>query len=167
MNGSVRLLALLSNPTAAGYSDYALATYPTIDVPELELSAFDVGFLRSEYARCRLDRSAADPLVTGGPDGIPLIWPSKGQRIDKMPNLPSVRIRLGAAPPTSAQLLMSWIEDRDPALAAEWMGFSDIGAFLSTVREKGRIKLGHDSSGEAPTNLPPELSRRLPMRLRA
>jgi hypothetical protein len=162
IGGHVRWLVLLSNPTAQGYSDWTTATYPTIDVPELELSNQSITFLRSEYKRIRIDRSADDPITSGGPDGVPLIWASRGQRIDKMPNLPSVRIRLTAAPPTSAQLLQNFIIDRFPPLAAEWMGYASIDGFMAAARERGAVKLGNGGPVKA-TDLPPELSRRLPM----
>lgn len=141
LNGSTRILALTSNPAGTGYTDWTVATFPTIDVPELELSNFSVPMLRSEYSRLRPFRATDDTFVTGGPDGIPLIFPSSGQRIDKMPDLKSVRVRLPAAAVTSAQLLTCWIEDRYIPLAAQWLGFSDMGQYIETVNSRGKVKL--------------------------
>lgn len=161
LNGSVRLLMLTSNPAGTGYTDWPLATFPTIDVTELELSNFSVAVLRSEYSRLRWNRATDDPILTGGPDGIPLVVPSNGQRIDKMPDLKSIRIRLPAAPVTSAQLLTAWIEDRYIPLAAQWLGMSDQGEYIEAVNSRGRVKLGYGASVD-PAVLG-NLAKRFPM----
>lgn len=162
LNGSTRILVISSNPAATGYSDWTLATYPTIDVPELEYSNLSTFVLRSEYRRVRNEPSTVDPTFAGGPDGIPLIWPSRGQRIDKLPDLKSVRIRLPTTPAASAQLLACWIEDRYPALAAGWLGYSDIQSYIEAANKYGKLKLG-DGKLADPASVPGNVAKRLPM----
>lgn len=160
--GSTAWAILTSNPNAAGQSDWDLATFSTLDVTELEYSSLSPAFLRSEYARCRLDRASEDPVFFGGPDAIPLIWSSSGQRIDKLPDLVSLRVRLQANPPTAAELWVEYIEDRFPALAAEWLGYTDLGRYMDAVNSSAAmVKLG-PNGGPHPSALGP-IANRLPM----
>lgn len=159
-SGSTRWAVLTSNPATTGQSVWTRATYPTIDVPELEYNAIATDYLRSEYVRTRQDRSAADPTALT-PFAIPLIWSSKGQRTDKLPNIKSLRVRLPAAPPASAQLLLSYIEDRYPALAAEWLGWDDVNAFIAQANKSGLVKL--QGGGLHHHSTVGDIARRLPM----
>jgi len=160
INGSLEWLMITSNPLTTGQDDWTFATYPTIDVPDLEYSAQTVRHLRDEYVRVRRDRSASDPVVVGGPDAIPLVWAGPGQRIDKMYDAKSIRIRLPAAPTANAQLLMSYIEDRYPALAAEWLGYSDVNAFIDAANKHGMVKL--EGGGTVPHQQVGKIAKRLP-----
>ncbi len=164
IGGLARLLVATSNPTAAGYSAYTAATYGTINCPELEYSAQNTYFLRSEYRRLRWHQAVDDVILASTPGSIPLIIPSKGQRFDKLPDLRSVRLDIGAAVPTSAQLLMAYLGDRDPSLAAQWMGFADVAAFLDAVRTRGQVNLGGGNQVKI-TEFPTAYSRRAPIRL--
>lgn len=141
IDGSIRSLVLCSNPTTQGYSPYTASTYTALNVPEFRLSSFPSYVLREEYRRLRPDFDSADEIIAG--NGIPLVVPSSGQRIDKMPDERAVTIDLGTSTiPTSAVLYKEVIEDRDPVLAAQWLGFSDVGSFMNAVKERGVVALG-------------------------
>lgn len=142
IGGSVRQLHLSSDPATEGMSPWTTSTYTSLNIPELDMAALKSYLLKEEYKRLRADTalSAADEINAG--NGIPLIVPSRGQRIDKMPDLKSVHIDLGSDTiPTSSRLVMSYIEDRDQTLAAEWLGYSSVAAFQAAHRERGHVKL--------------------------
>lgn len=161
IGGSVRELVLASNPTAAGYSNWTAATYNSINCPELELSVARAYILRENYRRLRPDTDADDVILAG--KGVPLVVPSKGQRIDKMPDLKSVHLDLGSDTiPTSAQLYMAYIEDRDASLGAQWMGYSDVARFAADLAARGVVNLGRGRKAKG-SEFPAHLARRLPM----
>ena len=161
IGGSVRELVLASNPTAAGYSNWTTATYNALNVPELELSVARAYILRENYRRLRPDTDADDVILAG--QGVPLVIPSKGQRLDKMPDLKSVHIDLGSDTiPTSAQLYMSYVEDRDTALAAQWLGYNDVSKYLADVQARGVVNLGKGRKAKV-AEFPSHLARRLPI----
>lgn len=163
LGGSVRELVLCSNPTATSMSPWTASTYNAINVPELELSVARSYMLRQEYTRLRPDRSAADVIDAGR--AVPLVVPSKGQRIDKMPDLKSIHIDIGSdTVPTSAQLLQGYIEDRDPGLAAQWLGYSDTNRFANDVKEAGKVNLGK-GRGAPVEAFDTRLARRLPVQI--
>lgn len=164
IGGSVRELVLCSNPAATSMSAWTGSTYTSFNIPELDVSVRDAYMLRGNYRRLRVDTASAD-VINGGL-AVPLVIPSKGQRIDKMPDLQSVHIDLGSDTiPTSAQLYMSYIEDRDASLAAQLMEFSDIGAFQAALRDRGVVALGRGRSAKA-SEFSASLARRLPMQIR-
>lgn len=163
LGGSVRSLTLCSNPTATSQSPWTASTYNAINVPELELSVAKSYILRNEYIRLRPSRSSADVIEAGR--AVPLVVPSKGQRIDKMPDLKSIHVDLGSDTiPTSAQILQEYIEDRDPSLAAQWMGYSDTQRFANDLRAGGKVNLGRGRKADA-ASFPAHLARRLPMQI--
>ncbi len=161
LGGSVRQLVLCSNPTATSMSLWTSSTYTAVNVPELELSSYQSYILRQEYTRLRPDRSASDPIDAAR--ALPLVVPSRGQRIDKMPDLKSIHIDIGSDTiPTSAQLLQGFIADRDPGLAAQWMGYSDTNKFASDVKEHGHVNLGKGQKAPVAA-FDARLARRLPI----
>lgn len=161
IGGSVRELVLCSNPTATSQSPWTASTYTAINVPELDLSVARSYILRQNYTRLRQDTSAADVIQAGR--AVPLVIPSRGQRIDKMPDLKSVHIDLGSDTiPTSAQLYMSYVEDRDPSLAAQWLGYNDVARFAADLQKSGKVALGKGRAVEA-AGFPAGLARRMPM----
>jgi hypothetical protein len=160
IGGSVRSLVLTSNPSTEGMSAWTAADYAALNVPQLELSAFESYILREEYRRLRPDYSAADEILAGA--GIPLVVPSRGQGIGKMHDLKSIQIDIGSSTvPTSAQLLMEYIEDRDPILAAEWMGYADVNHFMAEFASKGVVRFSSGTQVKA-TAINARLARRLP-----
>lgn len=164
LGGSIRSLTLCSNPTATSMSPWTASTYTALNVPELDMSVIKSYLLRNEYARLRPDRSSADVVDAGL--AVPLVVPSKGQRIDKMPDLRSIHVDLGSDTiPTSAQLLQEYIEDRDPSLAAQWLGYADTQRFANDLREHGKVNLGRGRSADA-ASFPAHLARRLPMEVK-
>lgn len=159
LGGSVRQLYLASNPATEGYSAWTTSTYTALNIPELEWAAYKSYIAKQEYVRLRPDRSAADEVDAG--NVLPIIVPSSGQRVDKMPDLKSIHIDLGSdTVPTSAQLVQSWIEDRDQTLAAEWMGYSDVARFQAAHRERGYVKLKGGKRVKA-TEFPGVAARRM------
>lgn len=161
IGGSVRELVLASNPTAAGYSAWTASTYEAINVPELELSVARSYILRENYRRLRPDTDTDDVILAG--NGVPLVVPSRGQRIDKMPDLKTVHLDLGSDTiPTSAQLYMSYVEDRDPSLAAQWLGYNDVAKFAADLAARGVVNLGKGRKAKG-AEFPAHLARRMPM----
>jgi hypothetical protein len=161
IGGSVRQLHLTSNPATEGMSPWTTSTYTALNIPELDLAAFRSYLLKEEYKRlrCSSAQSAADEINAG--NGIPLIVPSRGQRIDKMPDLKSIHIDLGSdTVPTSAQLAMSYIEDRDQTLAAEWLGYSSVAQFQAAHRERGYVRVKNGPPVKA-TEFPGTAARRM------
>lgn len=159
LGGSIRQLHLSSNPATEGMSPWTTATYTSLVIPELDIAAQASYILKEEYKRLRVDRSAADEIDAG--NGIPLVIPSRGQRVDKMPDLKSIHIDLGTATlPTSPYLVASWIEDRDQTLAAEWLGYSDVARFQAAHRERGYVKLQGGKAVKA-TDYPGVAARRM------
>lgn len=160
IGGSLRTLVMASNPSTEGMSAWTASTYNAINSPQLEYSAFDSYILRDDYKIQRPDASSADEILAG--NGVPLVVPSSGQSIAKMHNLKSVQIDLGSSTvPTSAQLLMEYVEDRDPILAAQWMGYDDVNHFLADFQANGMVRFAGGGSRKA-TEVNAVLARRLP-----
>lgn len=169
INGSLRTALLSSVLATTGYT--SLTGVTTLNSQSLLwVPNMDVYMLRQEYRR-RAVRGLAkntsgaetDKNVITTYTSIPLQVPRFDEKIGSLPIIDSLHLDLRTSAPSGAQLITQQIRDRDPMLAAQWLGFSSRAAYEQALAEGGVVAAAGGSAKLSDWD--PLLAKRLPLRL--
>jgi hypothetical protein len=160
VNGSLRAAFVSSVIATTGYT--SLSSHTEFTSNTLFKSAFPTKIVWDDYRR----KSAQYGDLTRDSfllfEALPLVSPDRFQRIGNMMDLRAFHLRLASAP-TSGTFVTCHIEDRNPSLAAEWMGYNSVAQLSDALEKRGYI-LGKGRSRSAPYQAwDPVLRRRLPV----
>lgn len=139
VNGSLRTAFAHSKLATTGYSSWAAFT--NIYSRSLEWpTSFETDMLADEYRKTGVALGTNDEILLSTPGAVSIVCPHRGQKVGQMVDLKSLHLDLGAAPPTSARLLLDVIEDRSPVMGAASMGYESPSALAQAVASRGVIQ---------------------------
>lgn len=163
VHASLRDVIAATDLTTTDYT--SLATYTIINSRALDFeSDMDPRFFKHRYARQRiLDDAFASNNIFGASKAWPIVVPDVGQKIGSMPIVDQLDLRLGAAPVANAAIAIGKINQRNPTLAAMWMGYNSPAELAAAVEKYGYVV---DEHGTPAVEYDPELVTKLPIRLK-
>lgn len=135
IDGSLRSLAVFTELATTSMTSIAAFTAPVstaLGYPP----GMTAAILLEDYVR-NLDGAAhaSDPFIAQL--AIPLVTPDRRQSVDKQPILGTIRLDLGAAPPTNGRLLVVAFTERDPRLAAAQLGYPNVATAQAAIASMG------------------------------
>lgn len=164
VGGSLRYAFITSDlGNTAGAT--SLAAITEIDSRVFQYNDLDAEILRQEYRRLAHDRAAQDAFLAATPIAFPLIMPSKGQHVGKMPDLDSFDFKIGAVP-ASGRVVMCYVADRNVPLTSDWLGFATPADYAAALKQRGQVNV-EGSTMRPIQNWDSRLVRRLPVRIPA
>lgn len=160
--GSAKTLVGCTDLTTTTYTSNA--TYTAINSKALDLETdFDPLF----WVEKKLEQKIQAGVISEDIFGARLAWAmlisDRDQRIGAMPNLDMLDLRLQAAPVASSAIAIAKIVDRNPQLAAAWMGYASPAELAAAVEKWGYIVDEHNTKY---VDYDAVLAARLPVRLR-
>lgn len=163
INGSLR--AAFVSSVIAGTSYTALSSFTEFTSNTLMKAAFPTKIIWDDYRR----RAGQYGDLTRDSfalfNALPLVSPDREQRIGNMLDLRGFHLRLASAP-TGGTFVTCTVEDRNPSLAAEWMGYNSVAELSDALTKRGEV-LGLGRARSAPyDSWDPVLRRRLPVAIR-
>lgn len=139
VQGAIRYAVGSSVLTTTAASSWASIT--SIDSRSLDLpSGLSPNVLRREYrVRSPGEINSADPNIAATPLALPILWPTRDQKIGELVDLEKLHLLFNAAPPTSAVLVVSAIKNRDVELAARLLDYTDSSRYLDDMKRRGKV----------------------------
>lgn len=159
--GSLRTAVAHTKLTTTSASSWAAFT--TVDSQTLGFPArFETEILRRRYRLQSDNINSNDPIVALTPLALPFVTPDRVQKIGRMPDIATLHLDLGAAPPANSRLFTSVIKDRAPRLGALVAGYASIGDYQAALEAHGHIVSAKGKNVKA-TQFAAKIARRLPM----
>lgn len=161
VQGSIRAAILASNLATTEYTD--LSGFTTIYSRTLDMPPqMETDVLLEEYTQSADALGANDEFVAQR--AIPLKIPGRGQKIGQMISTPTLHIDLRQAAPASGRLLTDVVVNRTANLSALAAGYPNPIALQNAVTKFG-VCVGAAGNFAVATT-PPDLARKLPVRIR-
>jgi len=165
VKGSLRWAIHSSDLAGATLGYTTLAGITEIDSKVLNYADLVPDIVRQEYRQAMGGSLASDDeCVAATPNAIPVFFPEKGQRNGRLPDLDSFDYKFNGSVPASSKMITCVIEDRQPSLAAEWMGYRTPQDFLAAVDQFGKVSGKGKKRGHV-KNWDDTLVARLPLRI--
>jgi hypothetical protein len=162
INGSIRNLVACTDLTTTTYT--SISTYTAVNSKALDLETdFDPRIWVEKFLTQKYAAGVITENIFGGALAWPILIGDRHQRIGAMPNIDQLDLRLQAAPVANSAIAVSKVVDRNPSLAAAWMGYASPAELAAAVEKWGHIVDDHNSRY---VDFDPVLAARLPVRLR-